>query len=403
MKNFFNAIGVADMEKVHSAMIAWILDDANDRTLPASISSKSLFSTFPRAVRSKLLCDMFGVSRQEQFDSITTHVEWNDIDILIETSDGKGTKEVWVIENKLKSQEHLSNSIDTNGNKAQIWQTEKYENIIQGTFSNYKQHYMLLSLGGDKAQSSSGRWSSCTYADLHKLLSNVVNIGKHSLIEEYVNAIELIVSELNKFLKSNNLNIEYPNVFVKRSKADKAIKQQQGKIKQEEKFIIENGLETIFQKQFLGKMVGSYLSNIKNDVRYDERNGIAMFIYPIRYIDDFELNIEFQGGTYKVGLLHKDYLKKESCVQTNRLYGEWKKQKGTGKPYLFFKRLEGINKKWRVALSKNLGSSSAKPRIAIDKNIGNNWYENPNHSFETVFNEANDLANRIINGIQTIP
>jgi hypothetical protein len=31
MSNFFNAIGVADMEKVHSAMIAWILDDANDR------------------------------------------------------------------------------------------------------------------------------------------------------------------------------------------------------------------------------------------------------------------------------------------------------------------------------------------------------------------------------------
>ena len=30
MKNFFNAIGMADMEKVHSAMIAWILDDEND-------------------------------------------------------------------------------------------------------------------------------------------------------------------------------------------------------------------------------------------------------------------------------------------------------------------------------------------------------------------------------------
>lgn len=403
MKNFFNAIGVADIERVHSAMIAWILDDANDPTLQTSTSSKSRFSTFPQAVRSKLLCDLFGVSSQKTFDSITTNVEWNDIDILIETNDGKGTKEVWVIENKLKSQEHLSNDTNKSGTKVQIWQTVKYENIIKKTFPNYQQHYMLLSLGGDKAQSTSGLWLSYTYGKLHQLISNVVNLGNYALIEEYVNAIGLIVSELNKFLKSKNLSKEYPDVFVKRSKADKAIKQKQGKITPEEKFIIENGLETIFQKQYLGMMINSYLPNIKNAVRYDERNGIAMFIYPITYISDFELNIEFQGGTYKVGLLHKDYQIKGSQKHTTRLYGKWNNKTGTGKPYIFFTELAGKGNGWRVATSKNLGSKSAKPRIAIDKNIGNNWYQNPNNSFGTVFSDATVLANQIKNGIKTIP
>ena len=47
MKNFFNAIGVANMEKVHSSMIAWILDDENDPVHPSESIGKGNFTTFP--------------------------------------------------------------------------------------------------------------------------------------------------------------------------------------------------------------------------------------------------------------------------------------------------------------------------------------------------------------------
>ena len=78
MKNFFNAIGVASMEKIHSAMIAWILDDKNDKNIVKEQSEESLFATFPIEVRSDILCQMFGIEYKRPFESIQTHVEWND-------------------------------------------------------------------------------------------------------------------------------------------------------------------------------------------------------------------------------------------------------------------------------------------------------------------------------------
>lgn len=56
MHNFFDAIGVADMEKVHSAVIGWML---SDKCLAFSIET-----------RSKLLQDIFEVKEQVKcFDS----------------------------------------------------------------------------------------------------------------------------------------------------------------------------------------------------------------------------------------------------------------------------------------------------------------------------------------------
>ena len=394
MKNFFNAIGVAYMEKVHSAMIAWILDDANDVTLLSSASSESIFSTFPQGVRSRLLCKMFGVSPQREFVSIRTYVEWNDIDIMIETKDDKGKEDVWIIENKLKTQEHLSNEKDKSGRKTLIWQTEKYVNIIRGTFPHRTSHYMLLSLGGDKAQSTSEDWIPYTYSKLYQLLSSVDSLSGYVLVKEYVNAIGLIVSELEKFLNSKDYSNDYPNVFQKTSKAEKAIKQHTPK----EAFIMENGLETIFQKQLLAKMIHENLPEIEKKVHYDERNGTAMFVLPVsERINGFEFNIEFQGGTYKVSLIHEDYINAGSHVHTDNIYGVWDKDKkeGNGDVYKIFRSYHE-NNNWNLKVSQNLGKKDAKPkpRIALVKSI-KNWYDNPQNDFVNVFEDAKKLAEEL--------
>lgn len=391
MKNFFNAIGVADMEKVHSAMIAWILDNENDTTFSAN--QGGLFSTFPIAERSKLLCGMFGLLPVRQFKSIKTHVEWNDIDIMIETEDGNGQKEIWVIENKLKSQEHKSNvSSDEkqkwNINADEIWQTEKYEHIICDNFPNDSHHYLLLSLGGDVANSSSRCWKSYTYSELKDLLS-YMNPKSFVLIKEYTDAISKMTEELKTFLNSGNNISKYPHVFQKLTKS----KASNANITPEEKYIVENRLETIFQKQFLAMIVKNYISKKARFVRYDERNGIAMFIKPIKDIGDYSLSIEFQGGTFKVVLLHKDYIKSNSYVHTKPLYD---------KVYPLFNQL--IKNGWRIALAKNLPTGKAKPRIALDKSMGGKWYCNlQNNNFLTIYKEAKDIANQIINSIPSIP
>lgn len=104
MSNFFNAIGVADMEKVHSAVIGWMLSDK--------------CNAFDIKEKSTLLCNLF----QENvcvFKTIIVQVEVYNIDILIETEDNLGNKECWVIENKIKSNQH-SNQLD------------KYVDVING-------------------------------------------------------------------------------------------------------------------------------------------------------------------------------------------------------------------------------------------------------------------------------
>ena len=402
MKNFFNAIGVADMEKVHSAMIAWILDNENDTTFSANQGGvNSLFSTFPIAERSKLLCGMFGLLPERQFKSIKTHVEWNNIDIMIETEEGNGQKEIWVIENKLKSQEHKSNvSSDEkqkwNINEDEIWQTEKYEHIICDNFPNDSHHYLLLSLGGDVANSSSRCWKSYTYSELKDLLS-YMNPKSFVLIKEYTDAISKMTKELETFLNSGNNISKYPHVFQKLTKSAAS----NANITPEEKYIVENRLETIFQKQFLAMIVKKYISTIASIVRYDERNGIAMFIEPIKDIGDYSLSIEFQGGTFKVGLLHKDYIKSNNYVLTQPLYDE------NRKVYPLFNQL--MNNGWRIAKAKNRSTGKAKPRIALDKSIvgkgiSGKWYCNlQNNNFLTIYGEAKDIANQIISSIPSIP
>jgi len=407
MKNFFNAIGVADMEKVHSAMIAWILDDENDATLPAATlpanqgKVNSQFSTFPISERSALLCGMFN-ENQRVFKSIKTHVEWNDIDIMIVTEEGNGQKEIWVIENKLKSQEHKSNvSSDEkqkwNINEDEIWQTEKYEHIINDDYKNYTCHYMLLSLGGDVANSSSGCWKSYTYSNLQTLLGNM-SPKNFVLIEEYTEAICKMTDELNNFLNSGKDISKYPHVFQKLKKSQIP----NVNITPEEKYIVENRLETIFQKQFLAMMVKKYLPKIVSKVSYDERNGIAMFKELIKDLSDYSLLIEFQGGTFKVVLLHKDYIKSNSYKYTKPLYDNDK----NGKVYPVFEKLAATTG-WSLTPAKNLSTGKAKPRIALDKSImgkriDGKWYCYL-QNISTIYREAKDIANDIISSIPSIP
>ena len=141
-----------------------------------------------------------------------------------------------------------------------------------------------------------------------------------------------------------------------------------------------------------------------NPVRYDERNGTAMFVVSLGFVqNDFELIIEFQGGTYKVCLLHKDYMKKNSYNHKNKLYGTWDKINNTwnGPVYKEFEKLQTNN--WKIAISKNLGKNIGKPRIALDKNIGSDWYNNTNNQFFIVYKEAKDLSNVIKNKVTSIP
>lgn len=136
--DFFNRIGVADMERVHSAVIGWMFSDV----------CKALTAN----QKSELLCGLFNVT-PVHFKDFRVEVEHHNIDVIIIT-DEKTNPECWVIENKIKSSQH-SNQLD------------KYVDIVQGKpvkigrithqitdYMNMTQHFCFLTLIGEDPQCS---------------------------------------------------------------------------------------------------------------------------------------------------------------------------------------------------------------------------------------------------------
>ena len=121
MKNFFNAIGLADMERVHSAMIAWMFSpDCN--ALSHEDKSKALNSLF---------------DSQCEFESIRTELEIDNIDIHIVIDENTPDETHWIIENKIKSNQH-SNQLD------------KYVDIANEKYGEGKNHFVFLTLIKEK-------------------------------------------------------------------------------------------------------------------------------------------------------------------------------------------------------------------------------------------------------------
>lgn len=404
MKNFFNAIGVASMEKIHSAMIAWILDDKNDKIIVKEQSEESLFATFPIEVRSEILCQMFGIEDKRQFESIQTHVEWNDIDIMIETID-KNNREIWVIENKLKTPEHKSNS-----GKERIWQTEKYVKLIQKEFKDFNHHYMLLSLGGDEAKYKTEEvsWNSFSYSDLYKLLNEKYKeeIVEYRQIKEYIYSIERMITELENFKdKPSSYSIVFEPKKKKEKKAKLLLEEPLKENVKKAYYILENGLETIFQKEFLKKIVDdAQLKTLKEGMVIDEDNGTAEFDYTIARFDKYAkvddngnllFQIQFQNGAFKVVIIHQNY-RNNKPEHFEDIYGNKDKLGTWYKIFNDVKNNCGEKNGWVLHKAQNIEKNdNPKPRISFTKNIGYDWYTKID-TFIEGFKEAVEFAERIL-------
>ena len=392
MSNFFNAIGVADMEKIHSAMIGWILSDK--------------CKAFNTKEKSKILCSIFKISPYT-FKEINVNVEVFDIDILITTKRDVNVEECWVIENKIKSNQHsnqLDKYVDIINGKAKTKRskpiTMNYKHIIDSN-----QHYCFLTLI-DEAPIGKywKKWVNAKYSDLSGILCGYksVTTGDDGVIfRQYVECI----SDLSYSLKDFCCNPQYyPHVFTdgSKKKTDKnysAIKCDKGKYAL---YIAECGLETIFQKAFLKQYVKKNVPSISSNIDVKDTRGVAMFDYTYKEIGDFLLQIQFQGKTFKVVVLHKDYNDVNSYKYTKLIYGNLDIHKGgSDKVYRIFISLK--NGDWKYAPADNLGKKNAKPRIALDNNkIAANWIYEP-ADFVKGFQEAQKLAEDIAKRLTSIP
>lgn len=253
-KSFFEYLGLADVERIHSQFLAWVLSE----------NCKAL----DQKERSLLLMNLFGVSGQ----LVSIHTERNGIDILIVTE-----TDVIVIENKLKSSQHSG-------------QLAKYEEHIKKIYPKHIPYYFFLTLVNEKA--TGNPWKSLNYSILYKQLSSVKIIPgtNHGVIlTEYL----LFLKRLHEVVTDFHENVkQYDMVFLD-GKKKKHEKEEEDYKSVNKWFIASNQLETILQKSFLIKLV----DEVKNPVgRISETRGDALVDFKI------ESDLKFEGRLYSTAL-----------------------------------------------------------------------------------------------------
>lgn len=282
-KSFFEAISLADMEKVHSAVIGWMLSDD--------------CGAFDIEAKSRILKGLFEENDSSSFKSIEVTVEIQNIDILILTEDYNGEKVCWVIENKVKSSQHSN-------------QLNKYVDIIESSYDSYSHKYCLLSLIEEKPICRQ-KWINKTYDCLVSSLKSELETTNNKnnvdffILCEYQQSIFHMTSVLKVFLEDHK---SYCNVFT------------DGSIKKKDKndnpsFISKNNLETIFQKCFLGIILNRMqLSEDElKEMKIAETRGVALIDYLRKTTINgrYESHIQIQNGTFKVFLGLMNGIKEE--------------------------------------------------------------------------------------------
>lgn len=355
-RTFFDHIGVADMERVHSATIAWILSD-NCRALSIN-EKKEILSTLFKTEKSSLV-------------SIKPINEYQHLDMVVVTTDETGQEELWVLENKVKAP-LAYNQLGKYTKKikeGKIDEKNKEVNdLIRCIGHNAHHHLAVLSLiGWLRQDGDSGEWKTSTYEELSAVLNSIcmgkneTEISHMAIVDEYRKCISNLVSTLADFRKNPQA---FPHVFTdgNKAKAYKTTINRPDTIG----YIAENGLETLFQKSYFTDIVNEIID--KGNIEFErchvgESRGNADFAFHFGSFGNdssYEFDLSFQNGAFKLAVCKKYY---PDLKGHEKELGKWKaafEDKDIRKNYPDYSRIN---------------IPRGKARLSISYNIGNDWYK----------------------------
>ena len=267
---FFDALLIADAERIHSQTLGWILK------LPEAV--------FTIESKSSFLNRLFNL---ENAISITYHfqvyTEVNQLDILLETDNY-----ILIIENKLKSSEHTLQSL-------------RYENSVpEKTKASGKPiKGAILSLISEKPKNEN--WQILSYGKLLECLSSIAwndNLKETVFVKEYQQTLNNLVISFDAFIDNHK---QFDSVF------NDGVKSKQSKFRYDDEikeYIRINQLETIFQKAFLRTIAEE---NELENYSIGESHGkalIQIFVTNIFFGEtEYHLGFQSQGRSLKINLL----------------------------------------------------------------------------------------------------
>lgn len=347
---FFDLLALSDMERIHSATIAWLLSDE--------------CNALDIVQRSYILNSLFGLPKDRAiYTKSEMRLEWEGIDILWITENEKGEKECWVLENKIKSSQHSN-------------QLVIYQNKVEQIFTNLDKHYSFLTLTGEYADilNINKGYYNYTYTELVSQLkpyfsdNHISNNSDWIIANEYFKAIQQMTKTMNNFLDNHT---KYPRVFKDgNKKKQKKLESYKGQnLTEDDIYIAQKGMETIMQRYLFLYIVKDIISNfddhqIKRWEVVETHGNADMHFYFENYMgrgskegDTFDLS--FQSGTFKFAVSYK-YLKATGKSKKNRddLKDAWKDIFSDLKTKYNYERSNDGKSHSRISISYSIKSPS---------------------------------------------
>lgn len=326
-KSFFEYLGIANVERIHSQFFAWVFSsDCN------AIDSDQ---------KNELLQNIFQLDNNSQI--LHTETERNKIDILIQTN-----KEIVVVENKLKSSQHSN-------------QLTRYKDFCDKEFPDIKKHYFFLTLIGE--YTFDNNWKRISYFDIYEQFNSLElksDTNHTVIVNEYLIFLKQLVSVVEDFKKTPH---KYDMVFLdgKRKKEKKINDNYDENINK--KFIATNQLETILQKCFLGSLVDELKCH---EAIISDTRGDALVDFPIKR------QIEYEGKYYTTIIqLQKDTIKFAFTIHG----GDYTKSQKVWIDNIILK-MERLRLENNCGYKK-LNKPKSKAYVSISKKInGHYWHKN---------------------------
>jgi hypothetical protein len=267
--SLFEYLGVADQERIHTQILAWMLHPKNSplNELDFKLLYETLFKT-------NLEC-------RTSIEQVIT--EYKHVDLLI-LLNGK----VISLENKFKSKQSYN-------------QLKNYKEIIDSEFPSKTKEYYFLTISHEKANVEG--WNDLDYKIILDFLNSIEETKFNKYLDDYRTLLQKLLQAREYFLsKCNCRNLIFERSGLKNSERIKNTNNNQ-KYEKELSFILNNKLELLYTQIFFAKII----ENLRNkaleskNISYElsESNGKALIhfhfndlIFNLPTITRKKLNIE---------------------------------------------------------------------------------------------------------------
>lgn len=275
-KTIFESLAIADQERIHTQMLAWIFSEDS----PISTSDKSY-----------LLYKLFGtgLGGNEVIDKLKVSTELNYIDLVIESETF-----LIAIENKIKSRQGKD-------------QLERYSKEIDALISGEKKQVkrFFLTFSGEKSKNVG--WLNIDYKTVYDALSAIAT--KDTYFNDYCEFLKKLTEYRDDFVKAHH---KYSLVFSRSGM--KTIERVKYPLPSHasplELFVCSNRLERIFCEILL--------RSITQDMGYEsaeisESNGTALTqidLFRVNFSESketFLAGIQLQGNSLKLNIRAENY------------------------------------------------------------------------------------------------